>query len=442
MTTNDLHRDASAVTAETPTVPYRDLPRGVRAAVEALRFTWFAIIEWVGFAWSAVVFCLCFVGVGVLLVPATLDLYHVNAERQRRWAYLASGVPVFAAYPPADPEASPFDVRSTWRRLQQSVVRRDLTWNLLNPIVGLVLSVLPAGLLLHGLRGIVEGAVTLITGRAGLIGGWYGLFRDDPGQWSVLVLLGAIDVVIGYLIARPLLRAHGEWARLVLGADVPGELQARLDRVRETRRSALDLQEAEIARIERDLHDGAQSRLVAMGMTLSQVVDLVREDPERAIAVIERAKDHSAAALDELRGLVRGIRPPVLADRGLADALRALAASSPVPTEVDAALEGRLAASLESALYFAGAELHTNAVKHANASRIDIGLHEADGAVTLRVRDDGVGGAEVSVAAGVVGSGGIDGIRRRLEPFDGTLEVSSPVGGPTTATVVAPAVRA
>src|SRR5690606_31421378 len=109
------------------------------------------------------------------------------------------------------------------------------------------------------------------------------------------------------------------------------------------RRSALDLQEAEIARIERDLHDGAQARMVAMGMTLSEAATLVRDDPKRAVALLESAKDHSAAALGELRGLVRGLRPPVLADRGLTDALRALAAQSPVRTTVTSHLDHRLA---------------------------------------------------------------------------------------------------
>lgn len=184
--------------------------------------------------------------------------------------------------------------------------------------------------------------------------------------------------------------------------------------------------------LERDLHDGAQARLVTMGMTLTQVSRLMEADPGAARALLQEAKGDSSAALAELRSLVRGIRPPILADRGLTEALRSLAAGSPIDTVVTSDLDGPLVPTIETALYFAVAELLANAVKHSAASRIDIELGASPETVTATVTDNGIGGAEETP------DGGLAGLRRRLDPYDATLEFISPVGGPTSATVVVP----
>lgn len=425
---------ATPVTAETPAVPYSALPTGIRAAVSALRFTALAVVELLTLVWALLVMSLSFAVVGLFLVPSTLDLLHSNAERQRRWAYLVSGVPVLSPAAFGDTH-NPRGLSATIDRLRDRAVWREAIWHVVNPIVGLGLSILPFALMVDGVWGLVQLVVARISGAERPLGGWFGLPITDVTWWIVLIV-APLGIVIGYFIARPVLRVHGEWVRLVLGTDVPTELQAALVRVRRTRRSALDLQEAEIARIERDLHDGAQARMVAMGMTLSEAATLVRDDPKRAVALLESAKDHSAAALGELRGLVRGLRPPVLADRGLTDALRALAAQSPVRTTVTSHLDHRLAPSLEAALYFATSELHTNAVKHADASLISIQVHTDERVVTITVDDNGQGGASEAEAPG----GGIAGIRRRIEPFDGILAISSPPGDGTVATLTAPAV--
>jgi signal transduction histidine kinase len=169
-------------------------------------------------------------------------------------------------------------------------------------------------------------------------------------------------------------------------------------------------------------------------MDLGTVEVLIDKDPERARALLAQARQSSADALAELRDLVRGIHPPVLAERGLGDAVRALALRLPIATEVGVGLPGRAEAPVESAAYFAVSEVLTNAVKHADADRIWVDLHHADGMLRVSVTDNGKGGA-------VIGAGsGLSGVERRLGTFDGVLAVSSPAGGPTMVTMEIPCV--
>ncbi|MFD0637387.1 sensor histidine kinase [Catenulispora yoronensis] len=220
----------------------------------------------------------------------------------------------------------------------------------------------------------------------------------------------------------------------------PGDASERISTLTETREHATDDAQAELRRIERDLHDGAQARLAAVGLSLGMAEDLVREHPEQAIALLAEARRHSGDALAELRSLVRGILPPVLAERGLEDALRALVYSSPIPVEVRYDMDERLPAPRESALYFAIAEALANVLKHSQANHARIlvlgptggGARGAQGRVTAEVWDDGVGGADVANGQG------LSGMRRRLAAFDGVVTVDSPVGGPTVVTLEMP----
>jgi signal transduction histidine kinase len=179
-------------------------------------------------------------------------------------------------------------------------------------------------------------------------------------------------------------------------------LTKRVDRLARTRRDATETAVAELRRIERDLHDGAQARLVAVG------------------------------ALDDLRGLVRGIYPPVLADRGLADAVRTLALDTPMTVETDITLAGAPPMPVAAAVYFGIAEVLTNAVRHAAADTVQIGIGHAGGILRATVTDDGGGGADVSRGTGLAG------VERRLATFDGVLAVSSPPGGPTIVVLEVP----
>ncbi|MBN9619839.1 MAG: ATP-binding protein, partial [Actinobacteria bacterium] len=209
-------------------------------------------------------------------------------------------------------------------------------------------------------------------------------------------------------------------------------LALRVEQLTESRAETVDTQAAELRRIERDLHDGAQARLVALGMSLAMAEQQLARDPEGARTLLTEARTASSDALAELRDLVRGIHPPVLADRGLVGAVQALALAAPLPVEVQADLAGRLPAPVESAMYFAVAEALTNIVKHAEAQHAWVELRRTGDVLTATVRDDGAGGVDPSRGTG------IRGIERRLSAFDGTLAVESPPGGPTDLVMVLP----
>ena len=232
----------------------------------------------------------------------------------------------------------------------------------------------------------------------------FGAISVDSSQTSLLagVEASALLAFGAWLFPRTI-GAHAR-AKPATGNEV--ELAGRVQRLTETRGHALDSAAAELRRIERDLHDGAQTRLVALGLAAEAI-------------------ETSARALSDLRLLVRGIYPPVLADRGLGHAVRALALDTALPVELDIDLPGRLTSPVESACYFAVAEVFANAVKHSAARRIHLLIEHADDLLRIEVSDDGVGGADPALGTG------LSGVERRLGTFDGILAVSSPPGGPT-----------
>jgi len=203
------------------------------------------------------------------------------------------------------------------------------------------------------------------------------------------------------------------------------DLAGRVQQLTETRGHAVDAAAAELRRIERDLHDGAQARLVALGMNLRAVERVLPTSPNAALALVAEARETSVRALNELRDLIRGICPPVLADRGLGHAVQALALDTPLPTTLEIDLPGRLPPPVESACYFAVAEALANAVKHAGARSAHIRIRHSAGLLRIEVSDDGIGGADPALGTGLLG------VERRLGTFDGILAVNSPPGGPT-----------
>ena len=210
------------------------------------------------------------------------------------------------------------------------------------------------------------------------------------------------------------------------------DLAGRVARLTESRGHAVDAAAAELRRIERDLHDGAQARLVALGMNLRAVERVLPDSPQAALALVAEARDSSVRALNELRDLIRGICPPVLADRGLGHAVQALVLDTPLPTALEVDLPGRLPAPVESACYFAVAEALANAVKHSGARHAGIRIKHAAGVLRVEVADDGVGGADPERGTG------LQGVERRLGTFDGIMAVSSPPGGPTMVVMEVP----
>jgi signal transduction histidine kinase len=220
--------------------------------------------------------------------------------------------------------------------------------------------------------------------------------------------------------------------RKIIGLVPRAQLTSQVQHLARSRAVAVDTAAADLRRLERDLHDGAQARLVALGMNLRAAERLMHVNPEAAAALVAEAREASARALTELRELVRGVHPPVLADRGLADAVRALALDSPLNVETEIDLPGRLPAPVETACYFSIAELLTNAAKHSGARDARIAIRHSGLMLRVEVTDFGLGGADPARGSGLAG------IEKRLASFDGILAVSSPPGGPTMAVMEVP----
>ncbi|CAM5675703.1 histidine kinase [Streptomyces rimosus subsp. rimosus] len=416
-----------------------------RTLVAGARGLWLTGLSLVG---SAALFCLTLVslaslplGLGWLTTPPLISLTRRYADQRRRWAHDWTGLRIPDDQRPL-PDRQPGlsgHVQHCYQLLRDPATWRELGWLGVDLTAGCITALLPGVLIVLGIEGFV---LPLLV--------WKGLVHDyeyvflsvsDPVQVALMPVLGAA-VLAASLFNTKLLRVHFRLAAAFLTPS-KAELAARVTRLTETRHDAVDVSAAELRRIERDLHDGAQARLVAMGMDLGTIEALIERDPAKAKELVSRARTSSAQALTELRDLVRGIHPPVLAERGLDDAVRALALRMPLPVEVTGRLPGRLEAPVESAAYFSVSELLTNAVKHADAERVWVDLEYAEGRLRISVGDDGRGGVVLSAdgTSGAAHGGahsGLRGLERRLGTFDGILAVSSPVGGPTLVTLEIP----
>jgi signal transduction histidine kinase len=204
------------------------------------------------------------------------------------------------------------------------------------------------------------------------------------------------------------------------------QIDERVTQLETSRAAAVDSAESERRRIERDLHDGAQQRLVALAMDLGAARERLESDPEGGRALVAEAHEEAKAALRELRDLVRGIHPVILEDRGLDAALSAVVARVPVPVTLQVDVAERPSPVIESAAYFVVAEALTNVARHAQASEAHVAIVRAADRMVIEVRDDGVGGADPARGTG------LDGLRNRVAALGGTLDVISPTGGPTT----------
>jgi signal transduction histidine kinase len=209
-------------------------------------------------------------------------------------------------------------------------------------------------------------------------------------------------------------------------------LRARVDDLRTARQRIIAAADAERRRIERDLHDGAQQRMVAVAVTLGIAEARFANDPDSALDLLRQAREEAQAAVKELRELARGIHPAVLSDHGLGAALEALAARAPVPVDVSGVPDSQLAHEVEACAYFVTAEALTNVAKYAHATSASVELALEDDRLRVQVRDDGVGGADLTAGTG------LRGLRDRVDALDGELEVESPPGGGTTLTVQVP----
>lgn len=254
---------------------------------------------------------------------------------------------------------------------------------------------------------------------------WAMTFGFAISLLALVLFLGVVTWPIWWYGVGPMMRARAAVDRAILTTGRTERLEQRVQALTESRAVVVDHSATELRRIERDLHDGPQARLAAVSLSLGLADDLFETDPDAARRLINEARATSSSALGELRDVVRGIHPPVLADRGLGGAVSALAIDMPVPVDLDLDLPGRLPAPVESAVYFTVAESLANAAKHSAAGQVVIRLRHADDLLRGEVRDDGRGGADPRSGTG------LQGIAARLAAFDGTMSVSSPVGGPT-----------
>jgi signal transduction histidine kinase len=261
----------------------------------------------------------------------------------------------------------------------------------------------------------------------------FGLWTVPASSWWALP--GVLALVLLPFAAWGLARVDVALVGLLLGtgrSQEVRELSQRVETLNRTRVETVDSVESERRRIERDLHDGPQQRLVAIAMDLGLARERLGHDPEAARQLVDHAHSAAKDAITEMRHVARGIHPPVLTDRGLDAALSALAAASPVPVHVAVELDHRPGATLEAIAYFCVSEALTNVAKHAQARQAWVDVRHRDGRLVAQVRDDGVGGADLTNGTGLVG------LRQRAAAVDGNVEVSSPPGGPTVVTISLP----
>jgi signal transduction histidine kinase len=405
--------------------------RGVRSVLAGMAAVGLAFTNIPLLAASVVVLALAPVPfLGLALAPWTMTLVRMRADLERRRAS-RFGVLVTRPYHPPPKGA----VAGGWQRFRWIVTDpatwRDLAWLLPGAIVGFALGMVAVAVPLYGLAGLTLTPLWIWLGT-----GWYGYGAvwsiDTFGEGLLCIPQGAVILVTGLWVAPWLRRVDALFARLFLAPTTAAELRLRVTQLTLTRADTVDAQAAELRRIERDLHDGVQARLVSLNMVIGLADTLIDRDPAEAHKLLTEARASSGAALVELRHLVRGIHPPVLAERGLDGAVRAVALSLPLPITVDIDLPGRPDTPVESAVYFAVAEALTNMVRHSRARTGSVSIRYAHGALTMVVTDDGAGGADP--AAGT----GLRGIERRLAAFDGTMALSSPAGGPTVITMELP----
>ncbi|MES9590123.1 sensor histidine kinase [Streptomyces sp. NPDC007076] len=405
-----------------------------------------ALLAYLGTFLVVAVLLFAVVIIGLPALPEAAKVLRRFAESERRRASARLGIPFAPTpYPPLDSGELSERVR---RVLTDPTVWRDALWLPLQALMGNALGYLamvlwPVGLLVDGAglsvvwlldRRAADEYGTPLPERQGWVLRWHGVLADLSAQWT----------------------------RSLLSTSPSAALAERITQLTESRAGAVEAHGAELRRIERDLHDGAQARIVALSLRIGLARQLLDSDPAAARIRLDEAQDGAEAALAELRHVVRGIHPPVLTDRGLAGAVRALAADAgvPVTAELDGVEDGRrLPAAIEAAAYFVIAEALTNISKHSGATAATVSIGRTPGSLRVTISDNGRGGAgeqyggtpekpstdgggpspRPARATDRGGSGsGLVGIRRRIAALDGTTRISSPLGGPTDIEVELP----
>lgn len=359
---------------------------------------------------------LCLLGIGVLVLPPQLLFLGrwTDFERTRAGKWLGRAIPGHGPRP-----------RKLRELLAERSTRRDLHWLLAGGVLGIV----------HGLVGFALTVVPLATWFATVFW-WVFPVNEAPvlmsaplDEWSAALGIGlpaALVLTALSLVLLPLAATGSATvsARLLARSERE-ELSERVETLQVSRAGALDAHGAELRRIERDLHDGTQARLVSIAMRLGLAERELGRDPQAVAELLAEARAGAEDAMTELRGVLRTMYPPILADRGLEGALSAIAARSVVPVELSVGELDEIAAPVEAAAYFVVTEALTNVAKHSGATNAQVTVTRDVDVLLAEIVDDGRGGVDESLGTGV------SGMRRRLAALDGTLKVTSPPGGPT-----------
>jgi signal transduction histidine kinase len=377
-----------------------------------------------GFAWCLALSVALAVGiatsvviVGIPLLAVTLIVVHWGANTERERAAMVLGVAI--ARPPSPPRGVSWVRR--WRaRLSDRATWKELGYMLLLGPVGIIAGVIVLAVWSAALAALAAPAVS----SAAPNGSW--LASLSAPALVGLAFGGLVLAAIGAAVTRGLARACASLASGLLAPNDRAVLAARVRALEETRAGVVESADAQLRRLERDLHDGAQHRLAYIAMELDRARARMHTDPEAASQLLDRAHEESKTAMAELRDLVRGIHPSVLTDRGLDAAVSGLAERCPVPVDVSVSVAGRPQTAAERAAYYVVAESLTNIAKHARAQTAVVDIRGDGRCLEIEVRDDGTGGAVRSPGSG------LEGLAQRVEALDGTLTITSPAGGPTT----------
>lgn len=355
---------------------------------------------------------------GMVATRSALRLLHDWTSYERRRVATFTGKPIHEVPPPDG---------TLIEQLRAS--RREIAWLAGHAVSGSVVGLLGATLPLAAINAALVPFY------------WWLAPADDPiaspypvTSWTgaaFMPLLAVAYATASLWVTPWLARQQTRWARWLLSPPPGAELAVRVAELTASRAAALEAHGAELRRIERDLHDDTQNRIVAVAMHLGIIERALRRDPASALPLILKAQDAASDALAGLRGVVRSIYPPVLAERGLDGAIAGLIARAAVPTTLSVTDVRRAPAAVESAAYFVVAEAMTNVAKHSGANRCEVRLTGPDPLV-LEVWDDGHGGADEAGGTGLLG------IQRRVAAFDGKASIISPDGGPTLLKVELP----
>jgi signal transduction histidine kinase len=368
--------------------------------------------------------------IGIPILIGAVYAWGLLAEGERRIIAALTGTVIPSPYRPV-PEGV-----SWWSRLRARLADpatwKDLTYLLLQFPFGLVSFILAVVVLGAGIHGL---ALPLWYWAAP-DGVEYGIFTVDT-LWEALAMvpLGAFVLLLGIPALSALGRLYTSYAEVLLGSNVDPAVTAQMSDLRDARSRIIEAADAERRRIERDLHDGAQQRLVALALTLRMAEKRAAEGDPEATELLRRAGDEAGLALKDLRDLARGIHPAILTNRGLAAALDDLAGRASVPVEVTAGPSERLPDQVEAAAYFVVSECLANIDKHAQASSATVAVTPQDGHLLVTVTDDGHGGARLD------GGSGLQGLQDRVGALDGKLAVESRAGLGTTVRATIPLVE-